>query len=215
MQLAKSKSDRRIVSSSESNLNSPDNQQTKRDARLLPKRTTKQSQKLALFPGVEEGVDGAGVEPPVTLPHTTAVPDASLLSRQGRSFLPRVTAYCTAGIYNLEKLDEYLNARKESYSEPRRYDEALYSTYTPILVQQDAPLIEIDQVDPFFEKSVDCYNRPLSSSTPYNHLAKTICHFGECFFFDYGGILTFTRSGSDVGTDGTGGKDCTEKLEGV
>ena len=72
----------------------------KKDAQRLPKRTTKTSQKLTLFPeGISENViaDLQLEDDDQQLPHVTAkTQKEQWLSKLERKFLPRVTAYCTA-----------------------------------------------------------------------------------------------------------------------
>ncbi len=66
---------------------------------LTLERTTKSSQKLALFPGADalDETRELPVEEPVALPHLKLIKPDFLLSKEGRKWLPRVTAYCTAG----------------------------------------------------------------------------------------------------------------------
>ena len=180
------------------------NSQRKQDSRLLPKRTTKQSQKLALFPGADLIDDGSDA-----LPHVRTIQPDYLLTRLGRKWLPRVTAYCTAGAFRLDNINSHIQLVDNGFSVPKRYDEALYASYTPSMVnvhhsgidlinlvdpvEQFRPVLEA-QTDPtetdlFFEKSVDCFGNPLPQTISYNALAKRICSVGECFFFDYGVVV--------------------------
>ncbi len=69
-----------------------------------PKRTTKTSQKLTLFPRDVRNQD----EPEVD---SAKVPESDLyLSRLERKWLPRVTGYCTASSYQMDLLYDFLVA---------------------------------------------------------------------------------------------------------
>ncbi|KAJ3220217.1 hypothetical protein HK099_004434 [Clydaea vesicula] len=182
--------------------------------RLLPKRTTKQSQKLALFPGEDQFLPEAdNIEPEQT--HVRTIQPDHLLTRQGRKWLPRVTGYCTAGSYRLEELESYLLSKNDVFNSPKRFDEALYFKFSPIDLNHapvdllglgaeghdqdplhiDGPYNDLkfssttDELGNFFEKNVTCFGKPLPHTVSYNGLAKTICSFGECFFFDYGVVV--------------------------
>jgi uncharacterized Rmd1/YagE family protein len=86
-----------------------------RDKAILAKRTTKNSQKLKLFP---EGEDSREKEEEITdvnLPHVVKVTQSKkedwLLNKLERKWLPRVTGYCTANSYKMDSLHEDLKKR--------------------------------------------------------------------------------------------------------
>lgn len=77
---------------------------------LHKNRTTKLSQKLALFPGAdafaepsaafESAAKGEADRPTLPTVVRNIKPDF-LMNKEGKKWLPRVTAYCTAGYSNL------------------------------------------------------------------------------------------------------------------
>lgn len=80
----------------------PSAKQQKQPEPRQPKRTTKTSQKLTLFPKDVLGEDAAAADEAFshdtgpTLPHVSKSEPDQLLSRLERRWLPRVTGYCTA-----------------------------------------------------------------------------------------------------------------------
>ncbi|KAJ3334099.1 hypothetical protein HDU76_010221 [Blyttiomyces sp. JEL0837] len=111
-------------------------------AQRLPKRTTKTSQKLTLFPEDALTADASTFHPVHDeISHLSYAPNIStstrgaakeeFLRRVDKNSLPRVTAYCTANAYNMDMLMEYLLSRKQiNGTSPRRFDEALYTPYS-------------------------------------------------------------------------------------
>ncbi|KAJ3095526.1 hypothetical protein HDU97_006864 [Phlyctochytrium planicorne] len=115
-------------------------------AQRLPKRTTKTSQKLALFPDdglrpadgnfLEETYLGAptgtisGLNP-LPLPHVLAKTAKGDFSwRFDKASLPRATAYCTANSYKMDALFDYLLSMKSKFhTEPQKFDEAIYTPF--------------------------------------------------------------------------------------
>ncbi|KAL3899916.1 MAG: hypothetical protein SGCHY_001711, partial [Lobulomycetales sp.] len=107
-------------------------------AALLPKRTTKQAGKLALLNPPEAA---AQVSTSPSHPHNI-LPE-HLLSREGRKYLPRVTAYCTAASYNLDSLEAAISRQQVQpfvpphldlhCKNPQRFDEALYASCSMML----------------------------------------------------------------------------------
>ncbi|TPX67419.1 hypothetical protein SpCBS45565_g03807 [Spizellomyces sp. 'palustris'] len=108
----------------------------KADARM-PKRTTKTSQKLTLFPAdvptvheptidLDEQLDNIP-----QLPHVTAKTQKERwLSRLEKKWLPRVTAYCTANSYKMDALMDYLKSRaNRNRTAPKKFDEAIHTPY--------------------------------------------------------------------------------------
>ncbi|OBA23494.1 hypothetical protein METBIDRAFT_37138 [Metschnikowia bicuspidata var. bicuspidata NRRL YB-4993] len=119
----------------------------------LPKiglqRTSRTSQKLKLLPVVpdlgaedDDGLDEApfaaaggqrhGVYSQVTkIKDRPARKDAEILGKLHRDLLPRVTAYCTCGLYRMKELLRWLKDRKRIHNTgPRLFDECLYSPFT-------------------------------------------------------------------------------------
>ncbi|KAL1920494.1 uncharacterized protein VTP21DRAFT_871 [Calcarisporiella thermophila] len=97
-----------------------------------PNRTTKTSQKLALFP-LEDGVEGAPFEDSQPRPV---------------DLLPRVTAYCTASSYKMKELMAYLQSLKSTNAtSPKRFDEVIFTPFSfnfhtaqdLIRIEEDAP----------------------------------------------------------------------------
>ncbi|KAJ3334100.1 hypothetical protein HDU76_010222 [Blyttiomyces sp. JEL0837] len=119
-----------------------------------PKRTTKFNQKLTVFPGEPQVY-----EPPSPLPtsaisgdlqfqvpttvgivedvnvakspiHATVQQEEDFLQKVDKESLPRVTAYCTANSYKMDRLMEYLISRKFlNATAPKRFDEVIYTPY--------------------------------------------------------------------------------------
>ncbi|KAI9102496.1 hypothetical protein DFS34DRAFT_577083 [Phlyctochytrium arcticum] len=103
-----------------------------------PKRTTKTSQKLTLFPldvpaATDTPDDDLDVEPSTipVLPHVTAKTQKERwLNRLEKKWLPRVTAYCTANSYNIDALMDFLKSRSgRNRTAPKKFDEAIHTPY--------------------------------------------------------------------------------------
>ncbi|KAI8819342.1 uncharacterized protein EV422DRAFT_108817 [Fimicolochytrium jonesii] len=106
-----------------------------------PKRTTKTSQKLTLFPAdvpaaTDENQADLDVEPDTLpqLPHVTAKKQKERwLSRLEKKWLPRVTAYCTANSYKMDPLMDFLKSRStRNKTSPKKFDEAIHTPYLGI-----------------------------------------------------------------------------------
>lgn len=81
----------------------------------LPQRTTKLTQKLVLLPGED------------LYQPDEAQTEAEKLSKQDRSFLPRVTSYCLAESFKLEEISKYITHSHGVAT--KQYDECLYFYY--------------------------------------------------------------------------------------
>ncbi|KAJ3289689.1 hypothetical protein HK104_007291 [Borealophlyctis nickersoniae] len=189
-----------------------------------PKRTTKTSQKLTLFPedAVKPDIEDVATldtlpDKTLQLPHVTAkTRQEQWMSKLEKSWLPRVTAYCTANSYKMDALYDWLTARSARNSTaPKKFDEVIYTPYTayptPINVNgHETPPDFADLIDwhgsvprdpsnsrdnsledhaAFFEQNVDAAGRTLSSTISHQSLAKRIAPVGECLFFDYGVVV--------------------------
>ncbi|KAI8593263.1 hypothetical protein BDZ88DRAFT_474291 [Geranomyces variabilis] len=112
-----------------------------------PKRTTKTSQKLTLFPADST----ASAEPSADLdilpdtipqlPHVAAKTQKERwLSRLEKRWLPRVTAYCTANSYKMDELMEFLKSRaSRNRTSPKKFDEAIHTPYLVTDPNSSAP----------------------------------------------------------------------------
>ncbi|ORX96625.1 DUF155-domain-containing protein, partial [Basidiobolus meristosporus CBS 931.73] len=137
-----------------------------------PNRTTKISQKLALFPDegndafVTENFSDEEVYNQISQIPIQSTQQAKKMIQLKRTDLPRVTAYCTANSYRMDMLQKYLQNRRHSIINiaPKRIDE-WYVGYQPT-----SPLTEAKS----------------PSLTPEMDESLKI---GELFFFDYGVIV--------------------------
>ncbi|KAI9209875.1 uncharacterized protein BJ171DRAFT_418314 [Polychytrium aggregatum] len=184
----------------------------------VPRRTTKLSQKLTVFPlAADDRTDDEFQEDELDdqLPHVSSkVRKEQWLSKLEKQWLPRVTAYCTANSYNMDRLYELLlKCKHQNGTAPKRFDEVIY---TPYYFQRptDEPLIDLEHdhesndldidhtvgihgpvSDPveslggFFEHNLDVNGRAIPQTLPRSKLAKRIAPVGECFFFDYGVVV--------------------------
>ena len=106
-------------------------------SKIGPQRTTKNAQKLKLLPNPDPGEDGPDEESGrdvysqfTRIKDPTARRDAARLGKADRDKLPRVTAYCTAGSYQIEKMMKYLKSRERTRgANPKQFDECLYSPF--------------------------------------------------------------------------------------
>lgn len=98
-------------------------------------RTTKNTQKLKLLPNPEteepDEESGRDVYAQFTrIKDPTARRDAARLGKADRDRLPRVTAYCMAGQYQLEGCMRFMKSRSKTRgANPKQFDECLYSPY--------------------------------------------------------------------------------------
>lgn len=180
-----------------------------------PKRTTKTSQKLTLFPeGLNENLvpDLKLLDDPL-LPHVSAKTQKERwLSKLERKWLPRVTAYCTANSYNMDNLLEHLRKKNHIHRcAPRRFDEVIYTpfTFTAIkeLAAQQAQIPDlmssigsssesphpepatVNEMDNFFDQNIDASGKSIPGNVSYDDLAKRIAPIGEILYFDYGVLV--------------------------
>ncbi|TPX55793.1 hypothetical protein PhCBS80983_g05026 [Powellomyces hirtus] len=134
--------------SSQPNLSAPLSKGAKQ-----PKRTTKTSQKLTLFPAEvpnQEPSADLDVHPDniPQLPHVSAKTQKERwLSRLEKRWLPRVTAYCTANSYKMDELMEFLKSRsRTNRTSPKKFDEAIHTPYLaigPNTPQPEPPLPDL------------------------------------------------------------------------
>ncbi|KAI9691636.1 MAG: hypothetical protein M1822_007707 [Bathelium mastoideum] len=105
--------------------------------KIGPQRTTRNAQKLKLLPDPEHGEDGPDEESGrdvysqfTRIKDPTARRDAARLGKADRARLPRVTAFCTASVLQLDDLMRYLKSRPKSRgAAPKRFDECIYTPY--------------------------------------------------------------------------------------
>lgn len=65
------------------------------------------------------------------IPAGKARRDALRLTKKEKSKLPRVTAYCSAGSYQLADVQKFFNARRSSHhTDVRQFDDVLYTPYS-------------------------------------------------------------------------------------
>ncbi|GAB7364290.1 hypothetical protein MBLNU230_g4835t1 [Neophaeotheca triangularis] len=106
--------------------------------KIGPQRTSRTAQKLKLLPNpdvIEDGPDeesGRDVYSQFTrIKDPSARRDAARLGKDDRDKLPRVTAFCTAGSYQLDDLMRFLKGRgKTKGTAPKLFDECIYSPYS-------------------------------------------------------------------------------------
>jgi len=129
--------------------------------KIGPQRTTRVAQKLKLLPNPEQGEEGPDEESGrdvysqfTRIKDPTARRDAARLGREDRDWLPRVTAYCTAGSYQLEGLMRFLKAKSKARgAAPKLFDECIYSPYaykkagSPTAERHRSSAIEDDTLD--------------------------------------------------------------------
>ncbi|KAK9721064.1 sporulation protein rmd1 [Basidiobolus ranarum] len=158
------------------------------DRSTHPNRTTKVSQKLALFP--DEGDEAFSTESlsegeefysqisqtPKNTQHTKR------MIQLKRKDLPRVTAYGTA---KMDLLLKYLQNRRHSIinNAPKRIDECLYSS---ISLEFECPstIVQISCLEPG-ENTLSPETRTFAQFLESEETLKV----GELFFFDYGVIV--------------------------
>lgn len=105
--------------------------------KIGPQRTTKNVQKLKLLPNPDFGDEGPDEESGrevysqyTRIKDPTARRDAARLGKADRDRLPRVTAYCTANKYQMDRLMSFLKGRgKSKGANPKRFDECIYTAY--------------------------------------------------------------------------------------
>lgn len=170
-----------------------------RDKAILAKRTTKNSQKLKLFPeGEPKELEVEEKEiTSVNLPHVlaTAKKDDWLLNKLERKWLPRVTGYCTANSYKMDLLFDDLKKRGLlNGTNPKRFDEVIYSTFTwegsivPNIEYQTSAEPQ-SPTEPFLFQNIDSNGQEIPENYPVNFLAKRIAPYAEVLFFEYGVVV--------------------------
>ncbi|KAK9767631.1 sporulation protein rmd1 [Basidiobolus ranarum] len=138
----------------------------------LPNRTTKTSQKLALFPEAEQDVhllpgDFTENEYYSTIKH-----------------LPRVSAYCTASSYRMDSLMKHFQSLKRRYlSTPKRFDECIYS---PFSFHAESINGTVPTGDLLSLSAGDTTTNVDHSFHQYEENELNSFVMGEIFLFDYG-----------------------------
>ncbi|KAK6341233.1 hypothetical protein TWF696_008319 [Orbilia brochopaga] len=121
--------------------------------KIGPQRTTKNIQKLKLLPAPDDGEgeeeSGRDVYSQVTrIKDSTARRDAERLGKAERAHLPRVTAYCTAGKYNIEGLMKFLKSKATTRgSNPKQFDECIYTPFSYLYQKRQREQTEQDLID--------------------------------------------------------------------
>ncbi|KAF3195627.1 hypothetical protein TWF225_000027 [Orbilia oligospora] len=121
--------------------------------KIGPQRTTKNIQKLKLLPAPDDGEgdeeSGRDVYSQVTrIKDTTARRDAERLGKAERAHLPRTTAYCTAGKYNMEGLMKFLKSKTTTRgSNPKQFDECIYTPFSYLYQKRVREQTEQDLID--------------------------------------------------------------------
>ncbi|EGF76844.1 hypothetical protein BATDEDRAFT_36144 [Batrachochytrium dendrobatidis JAM81] len=197
----------------------------KNQPQRMPKRTTKTSQKLTLFPeGGPAGADVADFDNAQDcnqipqLPHVTAKTiKERWLTKLERKWLPRVTAYCTANTYKMDALMDHLKQKEAKYHiSPKRIDEVIYTPFNFSETDLNAPdLIDIrpvhdhiqeigtllnptvGDVNSFFDQNIDASGKSIPGNIPYENLAKRIAPIGEVLYFDYGVVVMWGLTESE------------------
>ncbi|KAJ3125802.1 hypothetical protein HK098_008190 [Nowakowskiella sp. JEL0407] len=167
-------------------------------------RSTKKTEKLIVFPDqiVQENIQGLNVEEfeQLYLPDE-AITEAEEMEKNERWNLPRVTAYCVAQGFNLNKIQEHIDSQDLV---SKTYDDCLYISY-------DHNVSYINMEDGFNRKllSTRLLNRENQSGTndifadnsflespiapEYNPKRKWMTS-KEVFIFDYGVIVFWNFS---------------------
>ncbi|KAF3906276.1 hypothetical protein ABW20_dc0102857 [Dactylellina cionopaga] len=121
--------------------------------KIGPQRTTKNIQKLKLLPAPDDGEgeeeSGRDVYSQVTrIKDSTARRDAERLGKAERAHLPRTTAYCTAGKYNIEGLMKFLKSKTATRgSNPKQFDECIYTPFSYLYQKRQREQTEQDLID--------------------------------------------------------------------
>ncbi|RVD85710.1 uncharacterized protein DFL_004021 [Arthrobotrys flagrans] len=121
--------------------------------KIGPQRTTKNIQKLKLLPAPDDGEgdeeSGRDVYSQVTrIKDSTARRDAERLGKAERAHLPRTTAYCTAGKYNIEGLMKFLKSKSTTRgSNPKQFDECIYTPFSYLYQKRVREQTEQDLID--------------------------------------------------------------------
>ncbi|KAH6574526.1 hypothetical protein BASA60_005433 [Batrachochytrium salamandrivorans] len=181
----------------------------KNQPQRMPKRTTKTSQKLTLFPeGAPVGTDADDFDRDDDLGHIPQLPHVTAktikerwLTKLERKWLPRVTAYCTANAYNMDALMDHLMKKEPRYQVlPKRIDEEVDGAVQQDLIDlraihENLPEIgtllhpTVADLDSFFDQNIDAAGKSIPGNIPYEDLAKRIAPIGEVLYFDYGVVV--------------------------
>ncbi|KAF3938216.1 hypothetical protein ABW19_dt0204032 [Dactylella cylindrospora] len=170
--------------------------------KIGPQRTTKNVQKLKLLPAPDDGEgeeeSGRDVYSQVTrIKDSTARRDAERLGKAERAHLPRVTAYCTAGKYNMEGLMKFLKSKATTRgANPKQFDECIYTPFSYLYQKQQREQTEQDLID--FQELGNPSSPLLSPGSPTlerqdnsDALSFVDTHLitPEIFLFEYGVVV--------------------------
>lgn len=158
-----------------------------------PKRTTKTSQKMTLFPDEDTIKPGEVTDDDVynqlgQIPFGTERRDLERLKTLDREQLPRVTAYCTASFYRLDDVFKFLQLERNKYkTHPKRFDECIYTPFTSSLA--NSTLIDVDG------PGGGLYTSPGYGSETEGGGSFSIDSIEkELFFFEYGVVVCWGLS---------------------
>ncbi|KAJ1559843.1 hypothetical protein HK096_010903, partial [Nowakowskiella sp. JEL0078] len=178
-----------------------------------PKRTTVTNRKLTLFPQtVPQTNEEVSEDFKNSLPHLPHViakaPSAFWLNKLDRKYLPRVTAYCTAGKYKLNELHTFLQARRESNcTAPREIGEVIYTPFTFDALPPTHPVFRHLQSQHNSEKAVRQRGKPTKAIPIRNNNTSPLVEFADNEFaenFDQG-LEAFDSPRLDTVCDALGG----------
>ncbi|KAJ3040697.1 hypothetical protein HDV00_010590 [Rhizophlyctis rosea] len=179
----------------------------------------------ALTAGHDAATTDSQPDNALQLPHVTAkTQKEQWLSKMEKKWLPRVTAYCTANSYKFDALFEWLKGRSNrNHTAPKKFDEVIYTpwvstssnpgnlppngltadnSYADLIDwsspgEIDATAQPLNDLESFFEQSIDASGRTIPSTISFAGLAKRISPIGECLFFDYGVVVMWGLSESE------------------
>ncbi|KAK6358377.1 hypothetical protein TWF730_007714 [Orbilia blumenaviensis] len=174
--------------------------------KIGPQRTTKNIQKLKLLPAPDDGEgdeeSGRDVYSQVTrIKDSTARRDAERLGKAERAHLPRTTAYCTAGKYNMEGLMKFLKSKATTRgSNPKQFDECIYTPFSYLYQKRVREQTEQDLIDfqelQMSESAPTAVVGPDSPTLERNPDASDALSFvdthlitPEIFLFEYGVVV--------------------------
>jgi uncharacterized Rmd1/YagE family protein len=166
------------------------------------KRTTKITQKLALFPSKAPDEQ---VEIDEFPRNKRRIETEQMLATLDKSALPRATGYCIANGIDMHALMNWLIQVKGQYrTAPKRFDEAIYTTFTNIFspIETETVQTPMSETTPLINEAIEHEDRlgrvdaedPESQlreeedASPYARLGGGI---GQIFFFDYGAVVFF------------------------
>ena len=156
----------------------------------VPHRSTIKTEKLVLIPEEDEG-------------HrfklgTTSTSNAEM-NKDQRSLIPRVTSYCIAKKFDLEKIQEFV---KHSHGiKSKRFDECLYFSYDELTKEMlfGRPNSAFNNIPAPYGNYQHRESAVSSSSAgsqrkEYNSIKSEFMTRGEAFIFDYGVIVLWNFS---------------------